>query len=197
MCSVAVMLLCLGLAAGKLQELQYCPSDLIDDPMLELIRAPRAGEWAAWLKNIQKWRNDCHKKVGYNGSIYDVPQLKWTQTSYVQPQSHTYDRYFYDETSGYTVKKWLGDLNERYGGIDSVLLWPTYTNIGIDTRNQLDYVRALPGGINGTRKVVQELKSNGVRVLWPYNPWDIYTRDEGSPDYIALDKLIKDTDADG
>jgi hypothetical protein len=78
-----------------------------------------------------------------------------------------------------------------------VLLWPTYTNIGIDERNHLDYVRAMPGGLNTTRKMVKELKSSGVRVLWPYNPWDIYTRDEGSPDWVALNQLIKDTAADG
>jgi iron(II)-dependent oxidoreductase len=45
------------------------------------------------------------------------------QTSYVQPQSHPYDLFFYDPSSGqYTVDVFLGDLTERYGGIDSVLV---------------------------------------------------------------------------
>ena len=109
-------------------------------------------------------------KIKFNGSIYEVDAIKWTQTSYIQPQSHTFDRFFYDDNLGqYTVSKWLKDL-DRYGGIDSVLLWPTYTNIGIDERNQLDYVRALPGGLNATRKMVLELEAAGVHVLWPYNP---------------------------
>ena len=47
-------------------------------------------------------------------------------------------RYLFEGT--WTVDRYLDDLKQRYGGIDSVLIWPTYTNIGIDHRR--------PGGIN-------------------------------------------------
>lgn len=48
----------------------------------------------------------------------------------------SHDRYLYDEiTAKYTVSKYLTELQNRYGGIDSVLIWPTYPNIGIDNRN--------------------------------------------------------------
>ena len=58
-----------------------------------------------------------------------------------------HDRYFYDPaTLSYTVDKYLKDVSTRYGGIDSVLLWHTYSNIGIDDRNQFDMFRDLPGG---------------------------------------------------
>jgi hypothetical protein len=53
-----------------------------------------------------------------------VPELQWTQTSYIQPQMHPYDRFFFDGKN-YTVRKWLDDVNERYGGVDSILMWPT------------------------------------------------------------------------
>ena len=33
-----------------------------------------------------------------------------------------------------TVGKYLGDLKARFGGIDSVLIWPTYTNLGVRAR---------------------------------------------------------------
>ena len=73
-----------------------------------------------------------------HGTATALPQvIPWTQTSWMQPQMHPYDRSFYDPTSGeYTVGRYLADLRARYGGIDSLLLWPTYTNIGIDDRNQ-------------------------------------------------------------
>ena len=38
----------------------------------------------------------------------------------------------YDPVAGkYTVDHYLDDLQKRYGGIDAVLIWPTYPNMGI------------------------------------------------------------------
>lgn len=92
---------------------------------------------------------------------------------------HPYDRFFFDPTIGdmgdYTVQKWLDDVNQRYGGVDAILMWPTYTNIGTDDRSQFDLFEAMPGGVAGVRKVVDQLHAAGVRVLIPYNPWDAGT----------------------
>lgn len=82
-------------------------------------------------------------------------------------------RSLYDaETHSYTVDKYLADLERRYGGVDSVLFWPTYPNIGIDSRNQFDYFRSMPGGLEAIRNVTAQFHAAGVKVLWPYNPWD-------------------------
>lgn len=132
-------------------------------------------------------------------------QLSWTQDSYIQPQMHPYDRYFYDPiTQNYTVQRWLDDLTKRYGGIDSVLLWPTYTNIGIDDRNQFDFFRTMPGGLGGVKRVTEQLKAAGVRVLWPYNPWDTGTRREdkakewgADTDAKTFAELLQQTGGDG
>jgi len=34
-------------------------------------------------------------------------------------------------------------VTKRYGGVDSILLWPTYTNIGTDARSQFDLFSAM------------------------------------------------------
>jgi iron(II)-dependent oxidoreductase len=81
---------------------------------------------AAWHKDMQTWRDAYKKTTKYSDEIYADPQLTWTQTSYMQPQMHPYDLYFYDRVEHkYTVQKWLDDVKARYGGVDSILMWPT------------------------------------------------------------------------
>ena len=88
--------------------------------------------------------------MGYDDAEYRRPELLWTQRNFIQPQMMAEERYFYDPAAGkYTVDRYLDDLDKRYGGIDSVLIWPVYPNIGIDNRNQWDLARDLPGGIAG------------------------------------------------
>ena len=44
---------------------------------------------AAWHAQMLKWRDEYRQSVKYNGTrVYSDPQLKWTQTSYMQPQMH-------------------------------------------------------------------------------------------------------------
>ena len=42
---------------------------------------------------------------------------------------------------------------------------------GMDDRSQFDLFEAMPGGVEGVRRVVDELHAAGVKVLIPYNPW--------------------------
>eukprot|EP01050_Picozoa_sp_SAG11_P022966 SAG11_NODE_4480_length_1880_cov_0.888827_1_plen_186_part_00 len=90
---------------------------------------------------------------------------------------HPYDRFFFDPVAdNYTVQKWVDDVKARYGGVDSILMWPTYTNIGADDRSQFDLFDAMPGGIEGVKRAVDELHTHGIKVLIPYNPWDVGTQ---------------------
>ena len=108
------------------------------------------------------------------------------------------DRYFYDPVAGkYTVDRYLDDVTKRYGGIDAVLLWPVYPNIGIDDRNQHDLLRDLPGGVAGVKQMIGDFHRRGVRVLFPAMPWDTGTRDEGKPLAEAALELMKEVGADG
>ena len=108
------------------------------------------------------------------------------------------DRYFYDPVAGkYTVDRYLDDLEKRYGGIDAVLIWPTYPNMGIDNRNQHDLIRSMPGGVAGVRQMIADFHRRNVRVLFPMMMWDQGTRDPGMPWTQAIAELMKEIGADG
>ena len=155
-------------------------------------------EHAAWLKDIRHWRFERRIRIGYDGSRYAMPALKWTQSSFMQPQMMVEDRYFYDPVAHrYTVDRYLDDLQRRYGGIDAVLIWPTYPNMGIDNRNQQDMIRSMPGGLAGVRQMIADFHRRGVRVLFPMMMWDQGTRDPGMPWPEAIAKLMAEIGADG
>ena len=139
-----------------------CAQDTLVHPAWEQIPGPTCAavpEWNApgppatcasfqvseWLRDITHWRAERLIRVGYDDFLYREPALLWTQSSFVQPQMMIHDRKFYDpSTRAYTVDRYLDDVNKRYGGIDSVLIWHTYSNIGIDSRNQ--YASRRSGG---------------------------------------------------
>src|SRR5260370_36482194 len=137
-------------------------------------------EFAAWLADMKHWRAERLTRIGYSGAEYDRPELKWTQRSFVQPQMMVEDRYFFGIGDRYTVDRYLDDVARRYGGIDSVLIWPVYPNIGIDNRNQFDLLHDLPGGVEGLKQMVDDFHKRGVRVLFPVMAWGVGTNDYGS-----------------
>jgi iron(II)-dependent oxidoreductase len=156
------------------------------------------GTHEAWLKDVTRWRMERRIRVGYDGSRYDLPALRWAQTSFMQPQMMIQDRYFYDPVAGkYTVDRYVDDLIARYGGIDSVLIWHTYPNLGVDDRNQLDMLTSMPGGVAGVKAMVADFHRRGVRVLFPMMMWDQGTHDPGQPWPDAIAKLMAAIDADG
>ncbi len=155
-------------------------------------------EHEAWLADITHWRMERRIRIGYDGARYDMPALKWTQSSFMQPQMMVEDRYFYDpETGQYTVDRYLDDLEKRYGGIDSVLIWPTYPNMGIDNRNQLDMIRSMPGSVAGVTQMIADFHRRGVRVLFPMMMWDQGTRNPGMSWPEAIASLMAEIGADG
>jgi formylglycine-generating enzyme required for sulfatase activity len=156
-----------------------------------------------WLRDIQHWRTERRIRIAYDPTRYTLPALQWTQSSFIQPQMMVHDRYFYDPVAGrYTVDRYLDDLEQRYGGIDAVLIWATYPNMGIDDRNQLELVQSMPGGIEGVRQMVADFHRRGVRVLFPMMMWDEGTHPPpGAPDANAwpdaIAALMKQIGADG
>jgi len=154
--------------------------------------------YQTWIEDLRHWRRERRIRIGYDGSQYERPELKWAQSSFIQPQMMIEDRYFYDPVAGkYTVDRYLDDLDKRYGGIDSVLIWHTYSNIGIDNRNQYDLLHDMPGGVEGLRQMVQDFHRRGVRVLFPVMLWDQGTREPGMPNAVATAKAMAEIGADG
>jgi gamma-glutamyl hercynylcysteine S-oxide synthase len=198
-----------NLAAG--QDTKYVPSGPWEQLMIAGPECMAAkDEWTpsdsergcedheAWLNDVTHWRAERRIRIGYDGSNYQIPSLQWTQSSFIQPQMMVQDRYFYDPVAGkYTVDRYLDDLQNRYGGIDAVLIWPTYPNMGIDDRNQLDMIRSMPGGIDGVKQMIADFHRRDVRVFFPMMMWDQGTRDPKEPWPTAIAKLMAQIDADG
>ncbi len=152
----------------------------------------------AWLRDLREWRHEHRIRMGYNDAQYRHPETAWSQRNFVHTQMMVEDRYFYDPVAGkYTVDKYLDDLEMRYGGIDSVLIWYIYTNIGIDDRNQTALAADLPGGLTGLKQVVADFHRRGVKVFLPTMAWDNGTRAAGLPDWEAVVRLAKQVGADG
>jgi len=165
----------------------------------ELLAGPaKPADFKAWHQQMLNWRQKVKDSLHYKADKYHLPGLKWVQSSYIQTQMMVEDRYFYDPVTGkYTVDRYLNDLKKRYGGLDAVLIWPTYPNIGIDSRNQFDMVADMPGGIAGVRKMVADFKRRGVRVFFPIMIWDNGTRDPGTTIAQSLTKEMAEVGADG
>jgi formylglycine-generating enzyme required for sulfatase activity len=160
--------------------------------------ACQPGVHLRWLQDLEHWRTERRIRIAFDSSRYESPALAWTQSGFIQPQMMVQDRYFYDPLAGrYTVDRYLDDLAQRYGGIDAVLVWATYPNMGIDDRNQLEMVESMPGGIDGVRQMVADFHRRGVRVLFPMMMWDEGTNAPARPWPHAIAALMKAIGADG
>ncbi|HKF50015.1 MAG TPA: SUMF1/EgtB/PvdO family nonheme iron enzyme [Terracidiphilus sp.] len=151
-----------------------------------------------WIEDLEHWRTERRIRIAFDPARYEMPALKWTQSSFIQPQMMVHDRYFYDPAAGkYTVDRYLDDLDKRFGGIDAVLIWATYPNMGVDDRNQLEMVESMPGGVAGVKQMVADFHKRGVRVLFPMMMWDQGTHAPNKPWPDAIAALMKAIDADG
>ena len=151
--------------------------------------------YEAWNADRLAWIKEQQPMVDLS-IYYDYPQMNWTQTSFIQPQTMIHEKTLYDKaTNTFTVDKYVNDINDRYDGIESILLWPTYPNIGADDRNQYDMTYSFDK--QQLKDLVDDFHRHDIKVLWPYNPWDQFTRNTGKSDMESLADLIIDTGADG
>jgi iron(II)-dependent oxidoreductase len=152
----------------------------------------------SWLVAMKNYRTQQQANLNYDGSIYQFSPLKWTQHNPIQPQAMAHDRFLYDVATGkYTVDKYLVDVRKRYGGIDSILIWPVYPNLGVDSRNSDQLIRDMPGFPTEVKKMVEDFHKNGVKVLFPFNPWDNGTHYPGGSWSAVLPATMAEIGADG
>jgi gamma-glutamyl hercynylcysteine S-oxide synthase len=163
----------------------------------ELFAGP-SGNHQAWLDSMHSWRTKLRDTLSFSTKYYDLKELAWTKNVYTYAQVMAHDRYLYDpQKRKYTVDRFLADVTKRYGGLDAVLIWPTYPNIGIDDRNQLDYLAGMPGGYNGVKEMIAQFHQRNVRVFFPIMIWDYGTHPLNATMAAALVKAMKDLGADG
>lgn len=178
----------------------------------EVIDGPAdTSQSTAWLENWTAWRQVELPAHRYNAedacNVYNMPALEWTQRNFVQAMLLLHDRAIFDrEANQFSVDSYVKGIEARVGKLDSVLLWPAYPNIGIDNRNQMDFLRHLPGGLDGVRQLIAAFHRHDIRVIIPYNPWDTATRDETgreddvrmySADIATLQQIVPSIGADG
>jgi formylglycine-generating enzyme required for sulfatase activity len=165
----------------------------------EMIAGPAAlSQRDQWLDSIKTWRKQQLEKLQFNDRHYTNKAFKWVPATFIYAQMMAHDRYFYDPvTQQYTVDKYLDDLIARYGGLDAVLIWPTYPNIGVDDRNQFDMFSYMPGGKKALKQMISDFHKHGVKVFFPIMIWDNGTRRISESMAMALAREVKELGADG
>lgn len=157
------------------------------------------GDWAQWILTMSKWRDHQlqDQNVGSDFSHYESERTKKSSATYVTVQTMIHDANLYDPVKNeWTASKYLNDLKERFGGVDQVLIWAGYPNVGVDTRSNFDLMEDLPGGTKGAVQALKTADPN-IMVQLPYKPWDIATNGLGQGDAAKMAKLLKDSGADG
>ncbi|GHT23185.1 hypothetical protein FACS189430_06060 [Bacteroidia bacterium] len=155
-------------------------------------------EWDAFRKALIAWKSEERKKINYQDTLYRDVNFKWASSAYNCYFLMMCDETFYDwRTNQYTLDKFLTDAIRDFGRLDTIVLWQAYPLIGVDDRNQFDYYRDMPGGLERIRKISNFFHSKDIKVFICYNPWDTGTRRENVSDIDGLVGVIRDIDADG
>lgn len=130
--------------------------------------------------------------------LYDRPEMQWLRRAFVKSVLCVWDRDFYDPVARrYRVREYCEMMRREFGGPQVVMLWQLYPNIGIDSRNQLDWFRELPGGPAALAEAVRAFHAEGVKVVMNYSSWDIDTRREPLPAVQAFPAFLQEIGGDG
>jgi hypothetical protein len=165
-------------------------AEMLDDA--KIFVAPRdPAELDAWRAQLERWREGARARHGAP-TRYAKPESAWASRCFTVAQVWLWDELFFDfDAQRFTPERFLADAQERFGGLDGVVLWHAYPVIGIDDRNQWDFY-AVPG----LEDAAAALHAAGVAVFVDYNPWDTGTRRAGD-DASELAATVRRLGADG
>lgn len=177
------------------------PESLLTDPRFQggVISSPAdPAQWPAFQSDLVTYRDAMRKKLDYSDALYRDPKTAWATTAFSCGFVMLNDSVIYDKTTNqFTPDKFINEYLPQFGGFDCVVLWQAYPRIGIDDRNQFDFYRDQPGGLDGVKALVDALHKANVRVLLPYLPWDRSTRNDGSTHAQSLAACVQAVGADG
>ncbi len=164
-----------------------------------LVAAPtEAAQWEAWREALMRERQHMRERLGYYGDSYRGREYAWVPACYSCCFAMIYDERLYDRGKCcYTADEFVDKGVREFGGYDAIVLWQAYPRIGFDDRNQFDFYRDMPGGLEGLRELSRAMHRRGVRVFIDYNPWDTGTRREGKSDVEMLAEFVEAIEADG
>ena len=174
---------------------EACPYDF----NRSLIWAPEKPEqWSTFREALAQWRVETRRSLGYDDALYRRADFAWVPSCFACCFLMMCDAEFLQpRTHQYLLASFLEKARKEFGGFDSIVLWHAYPRIGFDDRNQFDFYRDLPGGLDGLRFLVQGFHQGGLKVFIDYNPWDQGTRREAVSDLEALAELVKRLAVDG
>jgi formylglycine-generating enzyme required for sulfatase activity len=188
-----------GVVTGRTPDLPLLVPQDEEGRVGPLIQAPAdPGQWPEWRRQLEVWRETTRRALSYDDALYRRPDLAWASRCYSCGFVMMCDEAFYDARSGrFTVDAFLESGEREFGGFDAIVLWHAYPRIGFDARNQFDFYRDMPGGLDGLRELSRRCHARGTRVFVNYNPWDTGTRREGQSDVDALADLVEAIEGDG
>jgi len=172
----------------------------VQNPLKPLVTAPSdPAERARLREALTQWRRDLRTKLHYDGATYGRSEFAWVPTTYACCFLMIWDETIYDpDRNLFTVDEFLDHGRAEFGGYDAVVLWHAYPRIGFDERNQFDYFRDMPGGIEGIAEVGRRFHGHGVKVFFEYrSAYKGGTRLEASSNLETLAEFVKAIDADG
>lgn len=150
---------------------------------------------AGWPEAFGRYREDWASE--YDFSEYDREDLQWIRETAVHHFLFLYGNEGFDHKTGTFDVDGLLKMGEAFGGFDTVTFWNQYPRLGVDERNQWDFHRDFPGGMEALKAAVEEFHKRGVRVLLPFIPWDRGCEESTRSMGDQFAELIQETDADG